>query len=145
MAHEEREDLQDERRQEQIVPPDDAEDRTEKVRLYNASWEDMPPGTGNSGVEDQGEAAASRRVAGLPPGLEREPGHTVGEPTPGPEPFLGYDGLPADDVIGWIDEADPDPEDLRRVFDYEQAHRAREAVLHDLSERLRRWGERPKR
>ncbi len=143
MATNENEDLREEQRQEQILPPDDAEERTENVRLYNASWPDMPPGTGNSGVEDGGEAAASRRVAGLPPGLEGEPEHTLGEPTPGAEPFLGYDGLPVDDLIGWIDEADPDPEDLRRLYDYERAHKGREAVLHEVSERLRRFGERP--
>ncbi len=145
MPEHESDDLRDDRGQEQIIPPDDAEDRTDEVRLYNASWDDMPPGTAGSGVEAGGEGAASRRVSGLPPDLEQQPEHRVGEPTPAPEPFLGYDGLTADDLIGWIDEADPETEDLRRLYDYERAHKGRAAVLHEVSERLRRFGERPDR
>ena len=145
MATSDSDDLREERRQEQIIPPDDAETGTETVRLYDAAWAEMPPGTAGSGVEAGGEAAASRRVAGLPLDLEQEPEHRVGEPTPGAEPFLGYDSLTVDDLIGWIEQADPDPEDLRRLYEYEGAHRRREAVLHDVSERLRRFGERPDR
>lgn len=61
----------------------------------------------------------------------------------GAEPFLGYDGLPTDDLLGWIEEADPETDQLRAMFDYEEGHRAREAVLHELKERLRRSGLRP--
>ncbi len=140
---ERREQLRDERRQEQIIPPDDAEDVEVEVRLYNAALDDMPPAAGGANAEMGGEAAASRRVAGLPPELEREPEHRAGEATPGPEPFLGYDGLPTDDLLAWIGEADPDPEELRALFDYEREHREREAVLHELKERLRAHGQRP--
>jgi len=143
MARDERADLRDERRQEQIIPPDDAEGRTEEVRLYNAAPADMPPAAAGAGAELGGEAAASRRVAGLPADLERSPEHAVGEPTQGAEPFLGYDGLPGDDLLDWIDQADPDPGELRAFFDYECSHRGREAVLHELRERLRSFGQRP--
>ncbi len=143
MAKDERGELREDRRQEQIIPPDDAEDRSVEVRLYNAALDDMPPAAGGANAEVGGEAAASRRVAGLPPELEREPEHRVGEATPGPEPFLGYDGLPTDDLLAWIDEADPDPGELRALFDYEREHREREAVLHELKERLRAYGQRP--
>jgi len=145
MTNEDRADeLRDERRQPQIIPPDDAGNEGEvEVRLYNAALDDMPPAAAGANAEVGGEAAASRRVAGLPPELEREPEHRVGEPTPGPEPFLGYDGLPTDDLLGWIDEADPDPGELRAIFEYERQHRDREAVVHELKERLRRHGQRP--
>ncbi len=133
----------DDRRQEEIIPPDGAETEQREVRLYDASPRDMPPSPAGADVEIGGEAAASRRVAGLPPSLEGLPENTVGQPTPGAEPFLGYDGLPTDDVIAWIDEADPDPGELRALFDYEREHREREAVLHELKERLRAYGERP--
>lgn len=147
MASDEREarqeELREDRRQEQVIPPDDALGGAAEVRLYNAALTDMPPAAGGANAEVGGEAAASRRVAGLPPELEREPEHRAGEPTPGPEPFLGYDGLATDDLLGWLEEADPDPGELRAVFDYERGHRAREAVLHELKERLRAYGERP--
>ncbi len=147
MAKEDREEqheqLRDERRQEQIIPADDARAGEVEVRLYNAALDDMPPAAAGANAEVGGEAAASRRVAGLPPELEREPEHRTAVPTPGPEPFLGYDGLPTDDLLAWIDEADPDPGELRALFDYEREHREREAVLHELKERLRAYGERP--
>ncbi len=133
----------EERRQEQIIPPDDAEGRKEEVRLYNAALDDMPPAAAGANAELGGEAAASRRVAGLPTDLEASPEHRPGEATAGVEPFLGYDGLPTDDLLEWIDEADPDPGELRALFEYEQEHRNREAVLHELKERLRAHGQRP--
>ncbi len=145
MARHERADPREERRQEQIIPPDDAEGGEADVRLYNAALGDMPPAAGGANAEIGGEAAASRRVAGLPPELERRPEHRVGSATPGAEPFLGYDGLPTDDLLAWIDEADPDPPELRALFDYEREHREREAVLHELKERLRAHGQRPDR
>ncbi len=137
------EQLREERRQEQIIPADDAEGAQADVRLYNVAWSEMPPAAGGANAEVGGEAAASRRVAGLPSELEREPEHRTGEATPGREPFLGYDGLPTDDLLAWIDEADPDPGELRALFDYERTHRGREAVTHELKERLRAYGERP--
>ncbi len=143
MARNDRADLRDERRQKQIIPPDDAEGGEVDVRLYNAALDNMPPAAGGANAELGGEAASSRRVAGLPPELEREPEHRPGEPPAGPEPFLGYDGLPTDDLLVWIDEADPDPGELRALFDYERGHRDREAILHELKERLRAWGRRP--
>jgi len=143
MARDEGDDLRDERRQAQIIPPDDAEGRTEEVRLYNAALDDMPPAAAGANAELGGEAAASRRVAGLPADLERSAEHRVGEPTTGSEPFLGFDGLPTDDLLQWIDEADPDPGELRSLFDYECSHRGRVAVLHELKERLRAFGQRP--
>ncbi|HEX9107666.1 MAG TPA: hypothetical protein VF832_10570 [Longimicrobiales bacterium] len=143
MAKDERADARDEQRQEQIIPADDAEGRTDEVRLYNTAWEDMPPAAAGAEAELGGEAAASRRVAGLPPELEQGAEHRVGEPTAGVEPFLGYDGLATDDLLEWIDEADPDPGELRALYDYEKSHRNREAVTHELKERLRAFGERP--
>ncbi len=143
MARDERALEREERRQEQIIAPDDAEGRTEDVRLYNAALDDMPPAAAGANAEIGGEAAASRRVAGLPPELETSPEHRAGEATAGVEPFLGYDGLPTDDLLEWIDEADPDPGELRALFDYERSHRGREAVLHEVKERLRAFGERP--
>ncbi len=137
------EELRQDRRQEQIIPPDDAEDAEVEVRLYDAALDDMPPAAGGANAEVGGEAAASRRVAGLPPELEREAEHRPGEVTPGAEPILGYDGLATDDLLAWIDEADPDPEELRTLFDYERSHRDREAVTHELKERLRAFGQRP--
>lgn len=131
----------DERRQNEIIPPDGAEAEQREARLYDAAWQDMPPSPAGADVENGGEAAASRRVAGLPPSLESLPGNAPGEPTPGKEPFLGYDGMPTDDLIAWIEDADPDPGDLRAFFDYERAHGDREAVLHELGERLRRAGQ----
>ncbi len=142
MARDDRREM-DDRRQEQIIPPDGAEAEERDVRLYNVAPPDMPPSPAGADVEIGGEAAASRRVAGLPPSLEGLPENAVGEPTPGEEPFLGYDGLPTDDVIAWIAEADPDAGDLRAMYDYERSHGAREAVLQELGERLRRAGERP--
>ncbi len=143
MARHERADQREERRQEQIIPPDDANGGQTEVRLYNASLEDMPPAAGGANAELGGEAAASRRVAGLPPERERRPEHRVGSATAGAEPFLGYDGLATDDLLAWIDEADPDPGELRALFDYEREHREREAVLHELKERLRAHRQRP--
>ena len=143
MALNNRPNERDDRRQEQIIPPDGAEAEERDIRLYDAAQADMPPSPAGADVEIGGEAAASRRVAGLPRSLESLPENTVGEPTPGAEPFLGYDGLPTDDAIAWIANADPDPGDLRAMYDYERSHGAREAVLHELGERLRRAGERP--
>lgn len=143
MAKDDCADLRDERRQEQLIPPDDAQGGETEVRLYNATPGDMPPAAGGANAEIGGEAASSRRVAGLPPELERRPEHRPGSATPGPEPVLGYDGLATDDLLAWIDEADPDPRELRALFGYEREHRAREAVLHELKERLRAHGQRP--
>lgn len=135
----------EDRRQEQVIAPDDAEGRERTVELYNVAPPVMPPAAAGANAEVGGEAAASRRVAGLPEELEREPEHTPGVATPDAEPFLGYDGLATDDVVSWIDTADPETEQLRLIFDYERSHRHREAILHDVSERLRAFGERPER
>ncbi|MBX6365603.1 MAG: hypothetical protein IRZ00_17175 [Gemmatimonadetes bacterium] len=128
----------EDRRQEEILPPDDAEDREFRVRLYNVAPPAMPPSPAGGGAENFGEAAASRRPAGLPPALERLPEHESGAATPGAEPFLGYDGMATDDVIEWIDDADPEPNLLRAIRRYERRNRAREAVLREVEERLRR-------
>ncbi len=140
MDRDDRTELRDERRQEQVIPPDGAEDTGTTVRLYNVAPEDMPPAAAGANAEIGGEAAASRRVAGLPEELERKLG---ADALREPEPFLGYDGLPTDDLLEWIDEADPDPGELRALFRYERHNRGRDAVLQELSERLRRNGERP--
>ncbi len=145
MARDEQSFGPDDRRQEEIIPPDGAEAEERDVRLYDASWDDMPPSPAGADVDIGGEAAASRRVAGLPPSVESLPEHVVGEATPGREPFLGYDGLATDDVIAWIESADPDAGDLRVMYEYERSPADREAVLHELGERLRRAGERPER
>ncbi len=135
----------EERSQRQVIPADAAEGRKREVRLYNVAPEDMPPAAAGANAEIGGEAAASRRVAGLPDDLAREPEHRAGEATPGREPVLGYDGLDTDDALDWILKADPEAEELRRIYDYERTHRKRDAVLHDVKERLRRFGMRPER
>ena len=106
MAQNDRQDADErlDRRQEQIIPPDGAEAEEREVRLYDAARADMPPSPAGADVEIGGEAAASRRVAGLPHSLESLPENTVGEPTAGAEPFLGYDGMPTDDLIAWMEE-----------------------------------------
>lgn len=142
MARDEREDLREERRQEQVIPPDGAEAAGTTVRLYNVAPENMPPSAAGANAEIGGEAAASRRVAGLPEELERD---LAARATDTPEPFLGYDGLATDDLLEWIEESDPDPGELQAMYDYERRSGSREAVLHELKERLRRNGARPER
>jgi hypothetical protein len=117
------------------------EDREKDVELYDAAPPDMPPSPAGADVENGGEAAASRRLAGLPPHLARNPEHRVGEASPEPEPFLGYDGLPTDDVLGWIADADPDPEQLRTILDYERTHGQRALITDECRARLQRWEE----
>ncbi|HET9983934.1 MAG TPA: hypothetical protein VFQ38_10120 [Longimicrobiales bacterium] len=130
----------EDRRQEEIIPPDGAEDREFVVRLYNVAPEEMPPSPAGGGAEAGGEAAASRRPAGLPPELEARPEHQSGVPTPGAEPILGYDGMATDDLVEWIYDADPDPATLRAIYEYERENERREAVLDEVEDRLRRIG-----
>lgn len=117
------------------------EEREEDVETYNVAPANMPPAPAGANAEIGGEAAASRRVAGLPPDLADEPDHRAGEATPRPEPFLGYDGLAVADSLAWIEEADPDPDLLGRILDYEIRHRARSPIIEECQERLQRWEE----
>ncbi|HEX7052279.1 MAG TPA: hypothetical protein VF188_18880 [Longimicrobiales bacterium] len=117
------------------------EERDPDVELYDAAPPDMPPSPAGADVEIGGEAAASRRLAGLPHELARDPEHRSGIATPSAEPFLGYDGLEVDDVIQWIGESDPEPSLLRAILTYEREHRRREPVLRTCRDRLRRRGE----
>lgn len=52
------------------------------------------------------------------------------------EPFLGYDGMDRDTLIGWLEDADADRDTLLRVRAYERAHRGREAVLETVEDLL---------
>jgi hypothetical protein len=52
------------------------------------------------------------------------------------EPFLGYDGMDRDTLIGWLDDAGPDRDTLVRIRAYERAHRARESVLEAVEDLL---------
>lgn len=117
------------------------EEREDDVETYNVAPANMPPAPAGANAEIGGEAAASRRVAGLPPDLADEPDHRAGEATPRPEPFLGYDGLAVAESLAWIVEADPDPDLLDRILDYETSHRARNPIIEECRERLQRWEE----
>lgn len=110
------------------------------IETYDVAPPDMPPAPAGANAEIGGEAAASRRVAGLPPDLAEEPEHRPGA-TPGPEPFLGYDGLALDDLLEWIEEEEPDPDLLGEIIEYELEHRRRETVIDECRNRLERWGE----
>jgi len=114
------------------------EERQADAEMYDAAPPNMPPSPAGADVEIGGEAASSRRRAGLPPRLADHPEHQAGRPTPGREPLLGFDGLDTDDLLEWIDEADPDPALLRSILDYEVNHRNREPVLEDCRRRLNR-------
>lgn len=116
------------------------EEREDDIEIYDAAPPDMPPSPAGADVEIGGEAAASRRLAGLPPDLVGKPEHHRGmTPETRPEPFLGYDGLPADDILDWIDEADPGPDLLQQIIAYEAENRNRDLILDDCQERLQRW------
>lgn len=117
------------------------EDRLPDVELYDVTPKNMPPSPAGGGAETGGEPAASRRLAGLPPELARDPDYRPGEPTPGREPFLGYDGLAMDDILDWIDRADPDPEQLRAIYFYEKEHLHRDPILEECERRLEKLGE----
>lgn len=123
--------------------PSRPHDETKDAESYNVAPPTMPPAPAGANAEIGGEAAASRRHAGLPPQLRREPEHRAGEPTPGREPILGYDGMDLDTVLGWIEDVDPEPNRLRALLAYERTHRDREAVVKECRDRLRRLGELP--
>lgn len=110
------------------------------IETYDVAPADMPPAPAGANAELGGEAAASRRVAGLPPELADEPDRQPGT-TPEPEPFLGYDSLPLDDILDWIDEEEPDPDSLRQIIEYEERHRKRQTVIDECRDRLERWQE----
>lgn len=116
------------------------EERDDEFESYDVAPLDMPPAPAGANAEIGGESAASRRVAGVPSGQANDPENRVGEPTPGAEPILGYDGLGTDDVIAWIKAADPETPDLRRILEYETRHRNRDSIVELLSERLRKLG-----
>ena len=113
------------------------EERDPDFEYYDAAPPDMPPSPAGADVGIGGEAAASRRHAGLPRHLADDPEHVPGRNTPGPEPVLGYDGLRTDDVLAWIGEADPEPEQLRAILEYERTHREREPIIDECTDRLR--------
>lgn len=115
------------------------EERRPDTESYNVAPGDMPPSPAGANADIGGEAAASRRLSGLPPDLAERPGHRSGGPTPGREPILGYDGLAADDVVGWIYDADPGPDLLHRIRSYEAANRRRDDIMHECRERIRRF------
>ncbi len=117
------------------------EERDEDYEFYNVAPPDMPPSPAGANVESGGEAAASRRNAGLPEDLADDADRIAGRPTPGAEPILGYDGLETDDVLAWIDEADPEPHQLRRILQYERTHRDRTPIIDECSNRLRELGD----
>ncbi|HEX7118699.1 MAG TPA: hypothetical protein VF212_07930 [Longimicrobiales bacterium] len=119
------------------------EERDPDFDFYDAAPPDMPPSPAGADVGIGGEAAASRRNAGLPEHLADDPDHTPGRPTPGAEPFLGYDGLRTDDILAWIGEADPEADRLRAILDYERSHRIREPIIQECTERLRELGAGP--
>ena len=43
-----------------------------------------------------------------------------------------------DDVLAWIGEADPEPEQLRAILEYERTHREREPIIEECTERLQK-------
>lgn len=45
------------------------------------------------------------------------------------EPILGYDGMDVETLRDWLAEARLDRATLRRIREYESAHRARQSVL----------------
>lgn len=114
------------------------EEQEPDVETYDVAPPDMPPAPAGANAEIGGEAAASRRLAGLPPELARERDHDPDTP-PSPEPFLGYDSLPLDDLLDWIEEEEPGPEDLHQIIEYEEAHRGRETIIDECRGRLERW------
>lgn len=115
------------------------EDRESEIEGYDVAPPDMPPAPAGAGAEIGGEAAASRRLAGLPPELARDAEHTPGQATPHPEPFLGYDGLPVDEILAWIDQEDPGPDLLQQILAYETEHRDRTLIREDCQERIQHW------
>lgn len=115
------------------------EERQDDIELYDVAPPDMPPSPAGANAAIGGEAAASRRLAGLPPELLDEAEHQPGTP-PVEEPFLGYDSLTVDDVLDWIDEADPDPAQLRAIVEYEEDHERRELIIDECKDRLDRLG-----
>jgi len=108
------------------------------IETYDVAPPDMPPAPAGANAEIGGEAAASRRVAGLPPDLARDPDHRPGA-TPDPEPFLGYDSLALDDLLDWIDEEEPGPDTLLQILEYEERHRGRQTIIDECKDRLERW------
>jgi hypothetical protein len=114
------------------------EERDPDFDYYDAAPPDMPPSPAGADVEIGGEAAASRRQAGVPRRLARDPERIPGRNTPGPEPILGYDGMRTDDVLAWIGEADPEPDQLRAILEYERTHREREPIIEECTERLQK-------
>ncbi len=52
------------------------------------------------------------------------------------EPILGYDGMDADSLIDWLEDAELDRATLRRVRDYERRHAGREDVLAAIEDLL---------
>ncbi len=117
------------------------EERDPDFEFYDVAPPDMPPSPAGANVEIGGEAAASRRHAGIPDDLADESTHTVGEATPGAEPILGYDGFGTEGVLDWIEEADPEVPQLRAILDYERSHLEREPIIEECTERLRALGD----
>lgn len=115
------------------------EEREPDIEEYNVAPPEMPPSPAGADAEIGGEAAASRRQAGIPRRLEGEPIHRGGEATPGSEPVLGYDGMATGDVLDWIRDADPDLDQLRAIHDYEATTRERAPVLRECQERIARF------
>lgn len=117
------------------------EERDADFELYDAAPPDMPPSPAGADVEIGGEAASSRRTAGLPADLAARPEFTPGRPTPDPEPFLGYDSLATSDVLDWIAAADPEVDRLRAIYTYERAHRDRDPITLECMRRIRALGD----
>lgn len=110
---------------------------------YNVAPGDMPPSPAGANAEIGGEAAASRRFAGLPPDLADDPERQPGKVSPDPEPVLGFDGMSVDDVLDWIRDADPEPAVIRRILGYERGNRARDPIIRECRDRLRKFEELP--
>jgi hypothetical protein len=52
------------------------------------------------------------------------------------EPFLGYDGMDQETLLGWIVDADPDEHTLEKMTRYEEENQHRQPVLDALQELL---------
>src|SRR5690606_13398806 len=113
-------------------------ERESDFEFYDAAPPSMPPSPAGANTEAGGEAAASRRNAGLPEDFEHRPDRTPGRPPPGPEPFLGFDGLDADASLQWARDTDPGPALLSRIVHYERRNRNRDLVIDECNRRLER-------
>ncbi|MEX0912320.1 MAG: hypothetical protein WD737_01315 [Gemmatimonadota bacterium] len=52
------------------------------------------------------------------------------------EPVLGYDGMDQETLLEWLEDAELDDSDVRRIMRYEEANFGREPVLEVLGELL---------